>query len=299
MANKTYKGQHTAIPGGGTGKNSAYMFKKADGKYEAVNVEGGKYGKAKTLNTESVNKELVGTAEDASLASGTSIFDPVVCEAAYTWFCPPGGTVLDPFAGGSVRGIVASKLGLNYVGVDLSARQIEANCAQGALLCEDNPPRWINGNSLEIEALAGVAVGQGADLVFSCPPYADLEVYSDDPRDLSYMDYAQFRDVYAQIIAASLRLLKPNRFACFVIGEVRDKKTGFYYGFVPDTINAFVAGGAGYYNEIILETAIGSLPIRAGKQFQATRKIGKTHQNILVFCKGDPRKAADACGELR
>jgi hypothetical protein len=39
----------------------------------------------------------------------TSIFDPVLCEIAYRWFCPSGGTVLDPFAGGSVRGIVASK----------------------------------------------------------------------------------------------------------------------------------------------------------------------------------------------
>ena len=38
---------------------------------------------------------------------GTSIFDPVLCELAYRWWCPPGGTVLDPFAGGSVRGLVA------------------------------------------------------------------------------------------------------------------------------------------------------------------------------------------------
>ena len=43
--------------------------------------------------------------------SGTSVFDPVLCEIAYRWFMPAGGTVIDPFAGGSVRGIVASKLG--------------------------------------------------------------------------------------------------------------------------------------------------------------------------------------------
>lgn len=33
-------------------------------------------------------------ASDAPTASGTSIFDPVLCEIAYRWFCPPGGTVL-------------------------------------------------------------------------------------------------------------------------------------------------------------------------------------------------------------
>lgn len=43
--------------------------------------------------------------------SGTSIFDPVLCELAYSWFCPLDGKVLDPFAGGSVRGIVAAYLG--------------------------------------------------------------------------------------------------------------------------------------------------------------------------------------------
>src|SRR5262245_29678572 len=27
---------------------------------------------------------------DSEIISGTSIFDPVLCELAYTWFCPPG-----------------------------------------------------------------------------------------------------------------------------------------------------------------------------------------------------------------
>lgn len=42
---------------------------------------------------------------------GVSIFDPVLCELVYRWFSPPAGRVLDPFAGGSVRGIVAAALG--------------------------------------------------------------------------------------------------------------------------------------------------------------------------------------------
>ncbi len=45
----------------------------------------------------------------------------------------------------------------------------------------------------------------------------------------------------------------------------------------------------------ILVTAAGSLPIRAGKQFRAGRKLGKTHQNVLTFVKGDPKRAAQAC----
>ena len=226
--------------------------------------------------------------------TGTSIFDPVLCELAYRWFCPPAGLVLDPFSGGSVRGIVASQLGRAYVGIDLSARQIAANEAQARRICGDLQPRWLVGDSRDIAALAGPIE---ADFLFSCPPYMDLEIYSDDPADLSNLPPDQFRAAYAQIIAASTALLRPDRFACFVVGEVRDKR-GAYHGFVPDTVAAFRAAGLDYYNEAILVTAAGSLPIRAARQFEISRKLGKTHQNVLVFVKGDPRKATEAVGAV-
>lgn len=226
--------------------------------------------------------------------TGTSIFDPVLCELAYRWFCPPGGVILDPFAGGSVRGIVASKLGRRYVGVDLRAEQVAANEDQAARICDDPEPVWHVGDSRNIDIIASDVA---ADLVFSCPPYADLEVYSDDPADLSTLEYSEFRKAYVEIVAKTCSLLKPDRFACFVVGEVRDKR-GNYYGFVPDTIAAFRAAGLHFYNEAILVTAAGSLPIRAGKQFAATRKLGKTHQNVLVFLKGDAKRAVEAIGEV-
>ena len=226
-----------------------------------------------------------------NMATGTSIFDPVLCELAYTWFCPPNGAVLDPFAGGSVRGIVAAVLGRKYTGIDLRPEQIEANEAQAAAIVPDNLPRWIVGDSRE------AMPDEQFDLVFSCPPYADLEVYSDDPRDISTMDYPAFMVAYRDIVAGAVRRLRNDRFACFVVGNVRDKK-GMYYNFVSDTIAAFQDAGARLYNEAVLVTAVGSLPIRVGKQFESGRKLGKTHQNVLVFVKGDPRKATQACGPV-
>jgi hypothetical protein len=227
-------------------------------------------------------------------STGTSIFDPVVCEIAYRWFCPPGGLVLDPFAGGSVRGIVASKLGRQYVGIDLRAEQVTANKEQADTLCGEPMPKWIIGDSRNITALVETVA---ADFVFSCPPYADLEVYSDDPRDLSTLDYDEFRKAYSDIIAATCSILRDDRFACFVVGDVRDRK-GFYRNFPGHTIEGFEAAGLRLYNEAILVTAVGSLPIRAGKQFVTTRKLGKTHQQLYIFCKGDPRKATEAVAEV-
>jgi DNA modification methylase len=228
--------------------------------------------------------------------SGTSIFDPVLCELSYRWFSPIGGTVLDPFAGGSVRGIVAAKLGRQYIGGELREEQVSTNRLQAneIILGDELMPVWVCGDSRNIDKTCHDVQ---ADMIFSCPPYADLEVYSDDPTDLSTMKYADFKTAYFEIIKKSCSLLKDDRFACFVVGEVRDKK-GNYINFVGDTVQAFIDAGLSYYNEAILVTAVGSLPIRAGKQFSASRKLGKTHQNILVFVKGDGKKAAQACGEV-
>jgi len=124
-----------------------------------------------------------------------------------------------------------------------------------------------------------------ADFIFSCPPYGDLERYSDDPADLSTMEYHTFIAAYKRIIFRCAKVLKPGAMACFVVGDFRDKKTGYYRGFVADTIKAFQECGLELYNDAILITSVGSLPIRVGKQFESGRKLGKTHQNILVFKK--------------
>ena len=58
-------------------------------------------------------------------ANYTSIFDPALCEVLYKWFCPDKGKILDPFAGGSVRGIVANFLGYEYTGIDIRKEQID------------------------------------------------------------------------------------------------------------------------------------------------------------------------------
>ncbi len=225
--------------------------------------------------------------------SGTSIFDPVICEMAYRWFCPPGGRVLDPFAGGSVRGIVASRLGRSYTGIELRSEQVAANRAQ-AKIAHKPKPEWIEGDSRNIAKLVGKL---DADLIFSCPPYWNLEVYSEDPADLSTLGKEAFFEAQALIIAGAVARLKADRFAVWVTGDVRDKD-GFYVNLPGRTVEAFERAGARYYNDMILVTAVGSLPVRVRKQFESARKVGKTHQNILVFCKGDPRKATAAIGKV-
>jgi len=218
----------------------------------------------------------------------TSIFDPVICELSYRWFTATGWQIVDPFAGGSVRGIVASCLGRKYWGGELRGEQVEANRDQAGRICGSNPPAWVQGDSS-----VTLDDAPAADFVFSCPPYGDLEVYSDDPQDLSAMDWPAFLVAYRAIIAKACGKLRQDRFACFVVGDFRDKR-GNYRNFVSETIRAFLDAGMHLYNEAILVTSVGSACMRVTKQFNAGRKFAKTHQNVLVFVKGDGKKAAQA-----
>ena len=231
-------------------------------------------------------------SKDGAEANSTSIFDPVLCELCYRWFCPPGGRIIDPFAGGSVRGVLAGLLERAYVGIDLREEQVSANREQCAMMGQTEVVEYHCADAL---AWLKSYQGRDFDFIFSCPPYADLERYSEEPDDLSTMDYPDFLVAYQEIIAYAVAVLKPNRFAAFVVTEIREKtREGFYRGFVADTVHAFEQAGARYYNEAVIVNSIGSLPLRVQRQFTVSRKLGRTHQYLLVFCKGDPREAAKA-----
>jgi len=133
------------------------------------------------------------------METGISVFDPALCELLYTWFCPAKGKILDPFAGGSVRGIIAHKMEYDYTGIELRKEQVESNIEQGKIICPEREPKWICGDSNKILD----TISEEYDFIFSCPPYVDLEIYSDDKDDLSTMNYEDFLLVYKSIIAQS------------------------------------------------------------------------------------------------
>lgn len=226
--------------------------------------------------------------------TGTSVFDPVLCEIVYRWFCPVGGSVLDPFAGESTKGIVAALLGRSYTGIELRQDQIDANQRQAdAIGCS---PTWLQGDSATVGRI--VPKAQRFDLIFTSPPYYDLEVYSDHDADGSAMQtYGEFMAFYRHVFAQCVSRLKPNRFLVVKVGEIRDER-GICRNFVGDNIDVFRDLGLHLYNEAILITPAGSLPVRVGKQFVSGRKLGKSHQNILCFYNGDPKRVREEFGDV-
>lgn len=244
------------------------------------------------------SQEVLDSPQAANLLSsgGTSVFDAALCELLYQWYSAAGDEVTDPWAGGSVRGIVASRMGRAYTGHELRVEQVEANeqQARDILRQGDARPVWITGDSRE--TLADREEGS-ADFVIGCPPYYDLEKYSDDEADLSNLSTEEFDQAMAETMRETARVLRDDRFAVFIVGNVRDNR-GALRSMHAAMINACTSAGLTYVQDAILLTPIGSARTTSGRMFTQGRTLGRVHQEIMVFCKGDRREAAQRLGDV-
>ena len=95
---------------------------------------------------------------------------------------------------------------------------------------------------------------------------------------------------------AADELLANNRFAAFVVGAVRDKR-----GVLRDMKKCMLDAAPNTWtlaNDAVLLTTVGTAAVRAPRQFTATRALSRTHQDILVFVKGDRKAAANRLGDV-
>jgi DNA modification methylase len=229
-----------------------------------------------------VPKEDLEREQAKIVAQGVSILDPVMAEIVCRWFSFKGCKSFDCFAGDSVFGFVSAYLGNEFTGIELRSEQAKLNNERVA----DMTARYICDDGQNV---AKHIEPESQDLLFSCPPYFDLEVYSDLPNDASNQDsYEDFIQILKNAFTAAISCLKQDRFAVICVGDVRDKKTGFYYDFCGDIKRIFKEAGVLLYNEIILVEQTASTALIAAR-YMEIRKVAKTHQHILVFFKGNPK----------
>jgi tRNA1(Val) A37 N6-methylase TrmN6 len=242
-------------------------------------------------NGESRENTLSNSQLLSSINNGVSILDPVMAEIVCRWFGIEGGAAFDCFAGDTIFGYVSAYLGMNFTGIELREEQAKLNNerVQGMkakYICDDG------------QNVTKHIAKESQDLFFSCPPYFNLEIYSDDPKDASNQPtYEEFIKIIETAFAGAITCLKQNRFACVVVGDIR-AKDGFYYGFVDDIKRIFAKHGMRLYNEMIIVEPIGTLPQRVAR-YMRNRKIGKCHQNVLVFYKGDTKEIANQFKEIK
>lgn len=219
------------------------------------------------------------------LSAGVSLFDPVLSEICCRWFTPEAGAkIFDCFAGDTQKGLVFGQCGYEFTGIELRQEQVDIN--NRALADRSLPVKYICDDGRNVAKYFDT---ESQDLLFSCPPYFDLEHYSDLENDASNQNsYNDFIQILHDAFVSAIGCLKDNRFAVIVVGDVRDKHSGFYYDFCGDIKRIFKDGGMSLYNEIILVETGASTALRASR-YMDTRKVAKMHQNILVFYKGNPK----------
>lgn len=228
------------------------------------------------------------------LSAGVSLFDPVLSELMCRWFMPgKGGKIFDCFAGDTQKGLVFGQCGYDFTGIELRQEQVDIN--NRVIAGRDLPIRYICDDGQNV---ANHIEPKSQDMLFSCPPYYDLEKYSDLENDASNQGtYEGFIEILTNAFSSALGCLKDDRFAVIVVGDVRDKKTGFYYNFIDDMKRIFKENGAALYNELILIETGASRVLRAAR-YMDSRKVAKTHQNVLVFYKGNPKNISKIFGKI-
>lgn len=189
----------------------------------------------------------------------------------------PGGRILDAFAGGPPRGLVSALMGYHYVGVELRQEQIDENqvvLGRLGLLAD-----YVLGDGRYLDDL-----DKDFDCGLTCPPYYNLEKYSDLPDDLSNMgSYEEFNAAIFFNAVSYFEHLKPGAFLAYVVGNFRDK-SGELIDFRGHTVANFREAGFLFWQDIIASKNFGSAAIRSTNAWLG-QKLIPLHEHVLIFRK--------------
>jgi hypothetical protein len=198
-----------------------------------------------------------------------SVFSPVLTELLLSWYGEV--SVYDPFAGGPVRGRVADFMGRDYLGVDLSDAQVEANRAA----YPDLERLWTNGDATTFVP----PVGRYWNAI-TCPPYHDLERYSDDPADLSNMTWKKFVEAHGEAIARTAAAISPGGFAVWVVGDFRGPD-GLLRGFPDLVARQMDDAGLLRWNRHVVRQPLVTAQVRWQSAWK-NRRATTTHGEVVV-----------------
>jgi len=242
------------------------------------------------LGSQIINEEgEVENKKGKSFNGNVSVLDPVACEVILRFFMPTNGCrVYNPFGGGVQFGFVTGFYNYEYLSSEIRQNQCDANND----ICKDfYNTKWIKSDSSKFTPK------QNYDLIFTCPPYYQVEDYLDydgkspEGELNSIPTYDEFRETLFEGYKKAISVLNDNCFFVVMTGDSRDKN-GAYYGCEAEHEIFFKEQGLHIYNKIVyLECEFTRLA--HAKRTLNYRKFPKREQKILVFYKGDMNKIKD------
>jgi DNA modification methylase len=238
--------------------------------------------KSKRL-TRYVDDEL-GEGSYGDKAKGNlSQFNPDVAERILKIWSKEGGKVLDPFSG-RCRALIAQAMNRRYIGYEISPtahEKIIERLERKTLVPFKHKAKVICADSKTINKI------DEFDLVFSCPPYWDVEDYDKEYGEKvegqlsSLHNYKHFLEEYYVIICNCFKALKPGKYCVWVVNDIRRNKR--LVPFASDTINCFERAGFKLHDVVI--NKLFGLAVMGVGQAVANGYTPKMHEYILVFKK--------------
>jgi hypothetical protein len=225
--------------------------------------------------------ETMRADHDSVYTSTHSVFPaPLIEWVLLRYAGPTGSTIIDAFAGGPPRAVVAALMGYKYTGIEIRQAQINENLTVlrdlGLTGC-----KYVLADGRFVDKLERK---QGFDFAFSCPPFYNLEKYSDLAEDLSNMGtYEEFNEAMDQCACSHYKIMKPGAFVCFVVGNFRDK-SGELVDFRGDTVQNFRRAGFKFWQDIALCKNFASAAKRSTNSWKG-QKLVPCHEYLLVFRK--------------
>lgn len=218
---------------------------------------------------------------------GFSEFHAGLAESIYRFWSMKGSVVVDPFAGRVTRAYVAESLGRKYTGFEISNRTYQR--VHRHFSNTNLTPNIIKGDGTKLEGIND----NSADLVFTCPPYYNIEKYeSGDGQLADEPSYDSFMGKISECSQRCFSILKDGAFCCWVVADFRNGNglTNFH----GDTIKVFKEAGFLHHDTVIIENISPFAALQVGKA-ASKRYTSKIHEYLLVFRKPGDYIIPDYC----
>jgi DNA modification methylase len=234
---------------------------------------------AKSEFTKEIYKDYFTTFYDDK--NMLSTFSPVMAKNIINFWSEKNDIILDPFSG-RTRAIMANALERNYIGYEVSKDVTDYMTDRLSKIKLTTNIKILNKDCATLgEELKGSVV----DLIFTCPPYWNLEKYQSCPGQLSdYTNYKHFLMALHERLTEALKTLKSQKYMCVVVGDFRYNKQ--YIPFHNDLIQTMKANeNIDLHDVVVLQ----NIPFNTAAFYFGSKKkhkyTAKAHEYLIVWKK--------------
>jgi DNA modification methylase len=254
------------------------VFAKLDTSYSSFWL----YNRERDMLSEHFRDKFVNFYDEKELLSE---FNPNIAKNIISFWSEDNDIILDPFAG-RTRALVAYAMNRQYVGYEISSDVVNYMYKRFVELKLFDRPNFMvdirNEDCFDIDKSFNENF---FDLVFTCPPYWNLEKYQSAIGQLSDIkDYDMFMKSLVMRLLKAVKYLKKDKFMCIVLGDFR--KDGKYYTLHSDLLELMKRNKDVVLHDVI---AIQNIPFHTAAFYFGAIKhkkaTAKAHEYLLIWKK--------------